>query len=309
MNPLSQKHGSRVIDSDMAKELLPEYDNGRGAKMVHEESSAVRDRVYDEAVARGENFVLATVGADIGKIEGYIDGLHDAGYTVGLHYVDVTPKQAAQRMLSRFLPDGTPSGRYTPPDVLLSAGNFPQDTYNRLLTRGVADEYAYEYASDLAKVHTTSAYSPSSKWVEKLYDYEQSGGDAAEYLMLRGMTQVSGKSLTETVLDSSISGIEDTERAQIIFLETTMPESFTDPYTKGHEYILDTDQQRVFSETYFADLQRSFLELTASQEYGAADVASRYELVKDLKADVNARTKREISNWLYSQGISPTKKP
>lgn len=141
VNPLSQKHGSRVIDSDMAKELLPEYDNGRGAKMVHEESSAVRDRVYDETVARGENFVLATVGADIGKIEGYIDGLHDAGYTVGLHYVDVTPKQAAQRMLSRFLPDGTPSGRYTPPDVLLSAGNFPQDTYNRLLTRGVADEY------------------------------------------------------------------------------------------------------------------------------------------------------------------------
>lgn len=138
------------------------------------------------------------------------------------------------------------------------------------------------------------------------------GGDLdgrGQHCILRGMAQVSGKSLTETVLDSNISGIGDTERAQIIFLETTMPESFTDPYTKGHEYVLDTDQQRVFSETYLADLQRSFLELTSSQEYGAADVATRYELVKDMKADVNARTKREISNWLYSQGISPTKKP
>lgn len=37
-NPLSEEHSSVIIDADIAKEKLPEYDGGKGAGRVHEES-------------------------------------------------------------------------------------------------------------------------------------------------------------------------------------------------------------------------------------------------------------------------------
>ena len=168
--------------------------------------------------------------------------------------------------------------------------------------------YAYEYASDMAKVHTNSDYTPGSKWVEKLAEYEQSGGDAAEYLMVRGISKVSGVSLTEAALRGDIPGLSDVDRANIVFLETTQPTSFTDPYTAKHEYIMTTEQQKMFADTYFVNLQEGFRSLAASNDYRAADLATRYELVKELKSDVNANTKKQISNWLYNMGIQPTPK-
>ena len=49
-DPLSQKYGSRIIDSDEAKKLLPEFYGGIGAGRVHEESTMIKDDLMDIAV-------------------------------------------------------------------------------------------------------------------------------------------------------------------------------------------------------------------------------------------------------------------
>lgn len=40
-DPLSQKHKAKIIDSDMVKERLPEFDGGYGANFIHDESTRV----------------------------------------------------------------------------------------------------------------------------------------------------------------------------------------------------------------------------------------------------------------------------
>ena len=141
VNPLSQAHNSRVIDSDMAKELLPEYDSGKGAGNVHEESSMIRDALMDYATEDGDNLVWATVGANQVALEDQIEMFKQEGYSVYLHLVDVTPKQALARTLRRFHnADGT-EGRYTPPRVVFDAWDFPRQNFMNMQREGGLDGY------------------------------------------------------------------------------------------------------------------------------------------------------------------------
>ena len=141
VNPLSQAHNSRVIDSDMAKELLPEYDSGKGAGNVHEESSMIRDALMNYATEDGDNLVWATVGSNQAALEDQIEMFKREGYSVYLHLVDVTPKQALARTLRRFHnTDGT-EGRYTPPRVVFDAWDFPRQNFINLQREGGLDGY------------------------------------------------------------------------------------------------------------------------------------------------------------------------
>lgn len=138
-DPLSRSNQARVIDSDMAKALLPEFDNGYGASRVHEESSDIAERLYVSTVSRGDNLVYPLVGSNTEKIRRIINELKEKGYTVGLYFNELPVDKAARRAIKRFMD----TGRLVDTDYVLSVGDKPKQTYLTLKEEGIADEYEW----------------------------------------------------------------------------------------------------------------------------------------------------------------------
>ena len=142
VNPLSQAHNSRVIDSDMAKELLPEYDSGKGASNVHDESSMIRDALMDYATEDGDNLVWATVGANQVALEDQIEMFKQEGYSVYLHLVDVNPPSRPWPVRSAGSTTQTAQKDGIRLLVLCSTpGNFPRQNFINLQREGGLDGY------------------------------------------------------------------------------------------------------------------------------------------------------------------------
>ena len=68
VEPISELYESRVIDSDEAKKLLPEFNNGWGAGVVHKESQLISDRQLSAALKAGENITYPRVGGDSSEL-------------------------------------------------------------------------------------------------------------------------------------------------------------------------------------------------------------------------------------------------
>ena len=64
VEPISEMYKSRVIDSDEAKKLLPEYNDGWGAGVVHKESQRISEQQLLTALEKGENITYPRVGGD-----------------------------------------------------------------------------------------------------------------------------------------------------------------------------------------------------------------------------------------------------
>lgn len=115
VDTLSAEFHSRVIDNDEAKKRIPEYDDGWGAGVVHEESQAISEEVFKEALAGGENIVLPKVGSKAEKLlKYYIEPAKEARYEVKLHFVDLSRNKALGRMLERFIE----KGRFLDPELI-----------------------------------------------------------------------------------------------------------------------------------------------------------------------------------------------
>lgn len=144
-DPLSQQHKARIIDSDMVKERLPEFDGGYGANFVHEESASVADiDIKNRAVERGENVIFPLVGGKTAKIRKLIEFLRNEGYTVNLYYNEVPADVAMNRAFARFIQNG----RFLPLDyvagIYSNPNSNPTVTYYTLLKEGVADYYEHK---------------------------------------------------------------------------------------------------------------------------------------------------------------------
>jgi len=146
VNPISRENKSRVIDSDMAKELLPEYNNGMGASAVHEESKAIINKMLEDALRNGDNIVLPIIGADAKKLTKQIQGFKEYGYTVYLHLNELPSNKAIGRALNRFIEEG----RYIPPAILYEYGNRPTDVFNEIIAGGYVDGYSH-YSNDVER--------------------------------------------------------------------------------------------------------------------------------------------------------------
>lgn len=147
VNPLSEQHKSRVIDSDMAKELLPEYDGGKGAGAVHKESSMIRNRVFDRALDNGDNIVWPTVGDDLEKLLGDIQNFRENGYAVYLHLNELSATKATGRALGRFVSEG----RFVNPKIVMEAGDKPTRNYHYIRQQGgLIDGYSH-YSNDVKR--------------------------------------------------------------------------------------------------------------------------------------------------------------
>lgn len=139
-NPLSQELKARIIDSDEAKKLLPEFEGGLGAGKVHEESSDIANgMVLPEAIKRGDNIVLPIVGKTQNSVEKHLKALKEGGYKVYLDLNEVGADASQQRAFLRFLN----TGRFLSFNYLQSIGNKPLDTYNYYKQNGGFDGYAH----------------------------------------------------------------------------------------------------------------------------------------------------------------------
>lgn len=147
VDPLSEQHKSRVIDSDDAKKLLPEYDDGKGAGNVHRESSMIRDVLKQRAIARGENIVWPTVGDKLDKLLSSIQEFRDSGYSVYLHLNELSAGKATGRALGRYLS----TGRFVDPEIVLKVGDKPTQNYNYIRQQeGLIDGYSH-YSNDVPR--------------------------------------------------------------------------------------------------------------------------------------------------------------
>lgn len=128
--PLAETHGSLIIDSDAAKEKLPEYKNGLGSSATHLESDKIREAVLNRASSKKDNVVLPLVGKTTLKIKELIDHLKSKGYDVYLHHNDVPIEEAKMRAVNRF----RENGRFVDPNYIHEVGSTPKETYATLRT-------------------------------------------------------------------------------------------------------------------------------------------------------------------------------
>jgi uncharacterized protein len=127
VDSLAASHGARIIDADMAKEHIPEYE-GWNSGVVHEESAGIAAAWASRAMDRGDNMMLPLVGKTQGNVEKVIDGLAARGYKVhlmGMH-VEVSTSQA--RAIKRF----TKTGRFVDPLYIADVNGRPRRTFTAL---------------------------------------------------------------------------------------------------------------------------------------------------------------------------------
>lgn len=128
VNPLSEEFHSKVIDSDMAKELLPEFNGGWGAGVVHEESKDITEKILTSALHAKNNIVYPIVGSKIKKLHELIHLCQKKQYHVYIHFADIAPQKALARMINRFFE----TGRFLSPKLTFEYGNNVQENYNQL---------------------------------------------------------------------------------------------------------------------------------------------------------------------------------
>lgn len=143
--PLSQEHKARIIDSDIVKGWLPEFDGGFGAGRVQEESSMIMERALAKATDKGENVVIPKVGG-LNSIEKMAKDLKAKGYKVNLMFNDVSVDSSITRAMSRF----AETGRFLSPEYLQSIGDKPNKTFKALANNKDLIDYA-EWKSNEVK--------------------------------------------------------------------------------------------------------------------------------------------------------------
>lgn len=143
VDTISQEFHSRIIDNDEAKKLIPEFNNGWGAGVVHKESKLISDVQYSTAIMEHENIVIPKVGSDVKSLSKYIDEARKEGYHIYVHYVELDRNKALARMLNRFIEEG----RFLDPKLIDSYcneidGNKIEQCYETLKKGGNLDGYS-----------------------------------------------------------------------------------------------------------------------------------------------------------------------
>jgi zeta toxin len=142
-DPLVAERGAFLADNDLAKEIIPEFDGGRGAGVVHEESSLIGDRVYRRALQAGDNIVLPMLGGKREKLDKLVDEAKALGYEVRLHLLDAPADVSARNNLERFhkRTPAAPKGRFVDTTIIESNDDKPRKAF---------EEFIGDRAQDLA---------------------------------------------------------------------------------------------------------------------------------------------------------------
>lgn len=136
---LQKDIGAIVVDSDIVKERLPEYDGGLGANAVHEESKVITQDWLAEAIANDWNIIHPIVGANAEKVGHLVDEMLSLGYSVNIRLVHIPAEESLRRMIARFGEEG----RLVPPSYVMSIGDGPVKTFDTLKQREGINAYSY----------------------------------------------------------------------------------------------------------------------------------------------------------------------
>lgn len=147
VDPLISETGAMLIDNDVYKTLIPEYENGVGAAAVHKEAAdIIEPEVLERAIENGDNIVIPRLGKNPDKIKDLRDTLIESGYTVHLKLVELDVIKAAIRAVTRYLE----TGRFVDPEYVKQVGLTPTQTYAILKSEGGFKSYE-KYSTDVPK--------------------------------------------------------------------------------------------------------------------------------------------------------------
>lgn len=140
---LSEQFHSRLIDSDEAKKLIPEFNDGWGASVVHAESKIIEDMILHKAIKNHDNIVYPKVGSKFNELSNVIKKAKDHGYTVNVHFVELDREIALGRMINRFIE----KGRFLPLEIVdkyfdSNGYSLIARNYERLKKEGIIDGYS-----------------------------------------------------------------------------------------------------------------------------------------------------------------------
>lgn len=134
-NPLAKKFKARLCDSDTIKKVLPEFNNGYGGNLVHEESTMLNEEILNRSIEQGDNIVYPILGYKPEKLENMFKMLRDKGYKINLCLKDMPANIAKGRLLGRFLS----KGRYLPIECITKAQGKFADCFERV--KGLVDAH------------------------------------------------------------------------------------------------------------------------------------------------------------------------
>jgi predicted ABC-type ATPase len=125
VRPLSLKYHSRLCDPDQIKTFIPEYSDGLGAGIVHNESKVLCRDVMYYAMDNGENIIFPTLGGagNMGRLIRIAEDAHSRGYEVHMHFNDIDRNKAIGRMLYRL----AQTGRFIPLHYFDDSFNLPYE--------------------------------------------------------------------------------------------------------------------------------------------------------------------------------------
>jgi predicted ABC-type ATPase/2'-5' RNA ligase len=109
------------VNSDDVKERLPGYE-GWNAAHYHEESSDVSKTAEQLARDHRLNVILDGTMSKRDSLHTRIEQYKAAGYRIEGHFMRVKPETSAKRALERFVRAKTGTGRFVPPEHVLSLG-------------------------------------------------------------------------------------------------------------------------------------------------------------------------------------------
>lgn len=135
-DPDSEKMQAFILDCDVVKEFIPEFQESHGAAAdaVHLESfDIMNDAMQDffTGELKGTNVIIPIVADDFDKLmDNYIKPFENAGYTVTAKFVECEQNVSMARNLARELE----TGRIINSNVVLSFGSKPYEVYKKLST-------------------------------------------------------------------------------------------------------------------------------------------------------------------------------
>lgn len=145
--PLAKGTGSLIIDSDMAKKRLPEFNNGKLAGAVHAESDHITtDFVLNRAMDNGDNIVLPVVGRTYKGLVRKVTQFKENGYKVNIVHVDLPIEKAVKRAIVRF----EETGRFVDPAYVASIGYSTRENYDKIKNIEGVDSYE-AYSNDVRR--------------------------------------------------------------------------------------------------------------------------------------------------------------
>jgi hypothetical protein len=201
VRPLAEKYGSLIIDSDLAKELLPEFNKGIGSSALHKESARIIEKqVLPKALKNKDNIVLALLGKNRGKLQDMIDNLVNNGYNVHLYYNEISVNEAQKRAVSRFIE----RGRFVDPSYIQQIGLKPNQTYDTLKT--------YEKIKSYSKYSNEVPFGERPKLIESSTGKGIYGENAREGGKELGQTIPNGRSVKQLPIPEGLPKITPLDR-------------------------------------------------------------------------------------------------